>query len=290
MKKILLACLVIAHFAGRGTSTALAESPRAVEVTASELHPFQTKDGTSYEIYVAFPLRYEADGDAKYPILYMTDASGFFALFAQTMRALELEQELPPMILVGVDKPSGSLQEALMSRFIYLTPTRDSDREQELSRAFGRDVQTGGADTFLAALTGEIVPWVEARYPASGVRGLAGYSLGGLFATHVLLTSPGSFTHYLLGSPSLYWDDEVMFDREKAYCSEHRELAARVFLSVGADEVAEHVGRVLRFAETLESRKYSSLEVERHVFQDETHVSGIAPTVSRGLVKLFGGH
>jgi predicted alpha/beta superfamily hydrolase len=64
--------------------------------------------------------------------------------------------------------------------------------------------------------------------------------LGGLFAIHALLTTPGSFTHYLLGSPSLYWNDEVMFERERAYSRKHRDLPARVFLSVGTNEGAVH--------------------------------------------------
>lgn len=152
-----------------------------------------------------------------------------------------------------------------------------------------REVPTGGADALLAALKDEIIPWVEERYPATAERGLIGYSLGGLFAIHALLTTPGSFTHYLLGSPSLYWNDEVMFERERAYSSKHRDLPARVFLSVGTNEGAEHVGRVLRFAEALQSRNYPGLELERHIFLDQTHSAGIGATMSRGLMSLFGG-
>ena len=49
-------------------STAIAQSvPPPVMLSASELHEFRTKDGTLYDLYVAFPLNYEPDGDIEYP-------------------------------------------------------------------------------------------------------------------------------------------------------------------------------------------------------------------------------
>jgi hypothetical protein len=59
------------------------------------------------------------------------------ALVAQTVRIMELDEELPPMILVGFDKPAGSLPEVLMRRYFDLTPTHDPKREKDLLEAFG---------------------------------------------------------------------------------------------------------------------------------------------------------
>jgi len=73
------------------------------------------------------------------------------------------------------------------------------------------------------------------------------------------------------------------------YSSKNRDLPARVFLSVGTKEIAKGVGRVLRFAEVLQSRNYADLELERYVFLDQTHTAGIGATMSRGLLFLFGG-
>ena len=82
MNKIVLAVLVMIEIAICGQRTAMAQSVPSVELSASELHQFRAGDGTLYEIYVAFPLSYEPDGEAKYPVLYMTDPSGLFALVA----------------------------------------------------------------------------------------------------------------------------------------------------------------------------------------------------------------
>lgn len=161
-----------------------------------------------------------------------------------------LVNELPPMILVGIDKPTSSVLEALASRVLDLTPTRVPEQEQDYSKLYGQKVQSGGADAFLSVLSGEIIPWVEARYPTSSERGLVGFSLAGLYATHVLLSASDSFTHYLIGSPSLRWDNEIMFERERAYSEEFKDLSARVFLSAGTLEVGKlMLPNMLRLAE-----------------------------------------
>ena len=131
---------------------------------------------------------------------------------------------------------------------------------------------------------------MESRYPASEERGLYGGSLGGLFATHVLFTSPDTFAYYLIGSPAVLWDNEVMFEREEAYANEHDDLPARVFMSAGAEEnpTGYMVSSMLKMSGSLMNRNYPSLEIGRHIFDDETHTSVIPMYVSRGLVFLFG--
>src|SRR5207245_10620907 len=63
-----------------------------------------------------------------------------------------------------------------------------------------------------------------------------GHSQGGLFATYVLLTEPNTFRRYGIGSPSLWWDDNTMFDYEAQYADAHDDLPAKVFFSVGEHE------------------------------------------------------
>jgi hypothetical protein len=275
MPKIATVALLAVKCAVVGVSPAVAQtSPAPVTLLASELHEFRTNDGTPYDVSVAFPPDYEADGDATYPVVYVTDAFYSFSWIVQTARAMDLIGELPPMILVGVENPVRSYPDWAAERALILTPTRVIGQEETRSRQSGQVVRTGGADAFLAALTDEIIPWVEARYPVSSERGLFGDSLGGLFVTHALLRSPRSFTHYWIGSPSLYWDNEVIFAREEAYASEHTDLSARVFM--------------LRMSEALLSRNYAGLVLERQIFNDETHMSVIGPAITRALVVLFG--
>ena len=145
---------------------------------------------------------------------------------------------------------------------------------------------------FLRVLTDELRPWVDERFHTSDERGLAGYSRGGNFAIYALLANPGSFSHYLIASPALWWDNQtiqavwedtpVMFDFEARYAETHQDLEARVFLAVAKDEEL-NMPLTSTFHSFLLSRGYPSLEIDYQVFVDETHLSVIPAIVSRGL-------
>ena len=203
--------------------------------------------------------------------------------------ALGADDELPPlspMILVGVDRARSSGVQIGMTRFFDLTPTSNAEFDEGLSAYFGNSARTGGADAFLGVLKEEIIPWVEARYATGSQRGIGGYSLGGLFATYVLFTSPETFTHYWVGSPSYWWDDGVTFGLEEVYSAEHDDLEAEVFMSAGSLE-GMMVPDMLRLAETLKTRGYESLRIETQVLEGESHLSGTFLSLSRGLGSLF---
>jgi uncharacterized protein len=197
-----------------------------------------------------------------------------------------LTQEVQEAVFIGIGYPVESYDDIAARRFMDLTPTRVAPIEEQFGVRFGQPVQTGGAEAFLRALTDEIIPFVEANYRAGPERMLAGYSLGSLFGTYVLLHEPHRFQSYLIGSPSLWWDDEVAFGYEERYASNHQSLPARVFMSAGAREGALATS-VQRLAETLAQRRYPDLELSVHVFEGETHFSGIPATLSRGLRLLL---
>ena len=231
MTKTAVAGFLAFQIAVGGWGVAAAQpAPKPVELLASELHEFRTNDGTLYDVYIAFPVGYAPGGDVEYPVLYVTDAFAVFELVAQTARALELGRDIPPIVLVGVDNPVSSYAEWSARRFLSLSPTRVVEFEEERSQRLGQEVRTGGAEVFLAVLTDEIMPWVESHYPVSDERGLYGGSMAGTFATHVLFTSPDTFSHYLIGSPGLKWDNGLGFKQEEAYSRAHNDLDARVFM------------------------------------------------------------
>lgn len=291
MKKSSLAAVLVCNLALHIPSIGLSQTHAPVVLQRSELHQISTKSGTLFDIYVSFPLGYDSNEGTRYPVLYMTDASGFFALVTQTYRLMQLGQEVIPIILVGVDTPSSSVAESLANREFHLTPTRSVEEEKVTTEMFGVEVRTGGGDAFRAVLKNEIIPWVDGRFPTSNVRGFLGYSLGGLFATHVLFVEPDLFSLYLIGSPSLWWDDSLMFELEKDYAKNHEDLSARVFFSAGTEEYEANalmLPNMLKMAEILKSRNYPSLELTYHIFQGETHLSGAPATISRGLRFLIG--
>jgi len=80
----------------------------------------------------------------------------------------------------------------------------------------------------------EVFPFIESNYRVSSTgRGIAGYSLGGLFSLYVLFKQPELFNLYYAGSPSIGFGNGLLFDYEKEHASSHKDLNAHLFMSAG---------------------------------------------------------
>ena len=224
------------------------------------------------------------------PVVYVLDGNGMFAMAAQAARLMQLDQNLPPLLIVGIGYDTASFETVLARRRHDLTPVPGRLPTEELGAG-------GGADDFLAFIREEVQPHVATQFDVDAQDStLVGDSLGGLFALHALFTAPSSFTRYVAGSPSLWWGNGVAF-REEAECAERGAgPRARLFMSVGALEehpTAEHlrpfamVSNLERLAGILRARSYPNLAFETVVFPSETHTSVVPATISRGLRSVF---
>jgi uncharacterized protein len=266
----------------------VAPSVEAVTLPGTELHTLQSSLAQSdYRIYVALPDSYVPGDTTTYPVVYLLDGNFFFAMMVQAYRMMRiLSEEVREAIFVGIGYPVESYDDVLVRRFMDQTPSRVELSEEQFAGLLGQPVRTGGGQAFLRALSDEIIPFVEASYRAGSERMLVGFSLSSMFGAYVLFHEPQLFQSYLIGSPSLWWDDELMFGYEERYASRHPNLPARVFISAGSRE-GTLTTSVQRLAATLTQRRYPDLELTAHVFEDETHFSVIPATLARGLRVLL---
>jgi predicted alpha/beta superfamily hydrolase len=119
-----------------------------------------------------------------------------------------------------------------------------------------------------------------------------GHSLGGLFALYTLFHFPDTFDRYVALSPSLWWDNGVIFEYESAFANRHSELLARLFLAVGEREDEEGpelrmISNLVKFHKRLQERAYAGLEMDMIIMAGETHQSVVAGATSRGLRSIF---
>jgi uncharacterized protein len=238
----------------------------------------------------------------RYPVVYVLDGDGTFGIAAQTARLLQLARALPPLVLVGVGYRLNPHADAIGRMFGLRTrdfaPTIDHNyvaqgRAAPAPFTHPHDIQPGQADKFLEFMNEELKPFISSQYATDEEdQSLVGISLGGLFVLHALFTSPTSFRRYLAGSPSIWWDQCVLFQEEEALAKRIKELPARLFLSAGALEEQDApaylpVSNVHRLAAQLLGRNFPGLQVMCHIFPDETHASVVPATISRGLRLLF---
>ena len=243
--------------------------------------------GRNLLIQIQLPLEYE-NGSTSYPVLYCLDGKILRQVLGGVAHGLQLEQKIPRLITVGIDAEFYSKKEWWQSRSLLFTPTQSNKHES----GGIREENTGGGDTFLRSLGEEVIPFVENQFRTEpNNRALLGYSLGGLFGLHVLFHEKDLFQKYLLISPSLSWDDRLVFKYEEEYARSHEDMEAIVFASMGSeenyDEDANHVDQLQALTKIIQSRNYPGLRWTAQVFEDEGHISTIPFSISKGLRKLF---
>ena len=257
------------------------------------------------QLDISLPVNYNES--QQYPVVYLTDGNGFTPTLAAPVQMLSLSNEIPEVILVGIGYPietagPDSLRTILDKRVHELTPSVDKGWPERSAKRIQDDSNTskfpppkhivmGGADTFLDAIEQEVKPLINRHYATDSQTDiLCGHSLGGLFTLYTLLTRPQSFSHYVAGSPSLWWHNEMLFEVEQAYASQQQDLAKTVFISVGELEEpiaaapdARMVSNMQKMVALLQSRDYPSLQLSSVVLADETHISSGAVSLIRGL-------
>jgi predicted alpha/beta superfamily hydrolase len=246
-----------------------------------------------------------------YPVVYVTDADGFFATAADQMRTREFA-DLKPAIIVGIGYPTNDLWQTLRLRVRDLTPAPPRpDYMDAYKELFGwqglTPADAGGGELFYRFLIDELRPDIAARYPTNPKdQTLFGHSLGGLFTLDVLLTHPESFSTYVASSPSIMWNNRALLEKIPAFKSiiERGEIQPRLLITAGGQEKPSAVverswsdrqkQRALREGDMVTNavslgailagihggRDYN---VVPHVFPDENHMSVPPSSLSRGL-------
>ena len=251
--------------------------------------------GRAYRYIVVLPPGYAASGARRYPAVFFTDAPQSAALIAgMAQRLTSGGRGLEPAILVGLGYAEGDSGQYSRRRDYTPTPHGDIDAVSDMP---GRPVAYGEAEAYRRHLEAVVLPELERRFRIDpGRRIYLGHSYGGLFGVHVLLTAPTMFSHYVLISPSLWYNRKLMLARERGHATLNRDLPARALFLIGGEETVpdpdpEPFGNAMNamvedqeaFVAALKARRYPSLTVESRVLPGENHGSVYVPAVRMGL-------
>ncbi|MDA0194070.1 MAG: alpha/beta hydrolase-fold protein [Bacteroidetes bacterium] len=229
-----------------------------VSLANTEITALKSKyNGQSYTIKIKLPRGYE-EGTDSYPVLYVTDAETNFGGTSYIVQRLIKNKLIPPILVVGIayDTDYDSFYR-LRSR--DLTPI-DSNEMRD---------PTGGAEKFSQFLSNELFPLIAENYRVQdNERAIYGHSYGGLFGNYVLLKKSEVFNKYLLLSPSLWFNDNMMIaELDKASLSFD---PTRLYMASG--ELESRIDDLqTQFIENLSKKEPKNLVFKGEVMENETH-------------------
>jgi len=244
--------------------------------------------GRQYEIYVSLPDGYADNPDKRYPLLVMADGGRAFPNLSCDVRALAQKGAIAAEpIVVGLSYALGEDLE-------------DSRRRDYTPVAQGPSNRVyGGAAAYQTYLHTIVLRHVDSQYRTDpGRRLFWGHSYGGLLGAHILLTEPGLFQTYLIGSPSFWFADEAIYGFEDAYAKRNKRLEATVLLYVGGLEISRYdpgrkgntrdmVAGMNAFASRLLRRGYGGLELSSEIIAGKDHRTSVRPGFAWALTEAL---
>jgi hypothetical protein len=268
-----------------------------VEFPTSAVHEVPSASGRRYQVWVDLPASYAANTRA-YPVVFVTDPNFAFAVTRNVRNfSGQRGRNIEEFILVGLTHDPDVTAE--QSRGRDYTPT-DPHLNPRRKPGLYSGTMYGEADTYRDYIETRVFPLIASRYRADMSRKtFLGHSYGSVFGLHVLFTRPGMFQNYVLGSPSLWFDDHLLLRTEAAYAQRSRALPARIHMVAGSYETFgptprhykdnDLAGAMGKFEATLRSRGYRGLTVSSEVAEGEDHFTVFHDVASRGLLRLLPG-
>lgn len=212
------------------------------------------------------------DKARQYPVIYLLDGSinEDFLHITGLVQFFNMTFSMPDCIVVGIANVDRKRD------FTY--PTTDEALKNEYPT-------TGHSAKFIDFIERELQPFVEKKYKTTGIRYIIGQSLGGLLATEILIKRPHLFTHYLIVSPSLWWDNETLL-RHADQNLQHNKPVQHVYIAVGEGEHPQ----MLSGAEKLSEIILSHNAAKTYYFEklrDENHATILHNSIYKAFLQLF---
>jgi predicted alpha/beta superfamily hydrolase len=185
------------------------------------------------DLIVYLPPMYEAEGERRFPVLYMHDGQNLFDpetsfikgkywRMGETADALVQAGAIEPLIIVG----------------IYNSGVKRID---EYTPAVDKRLGGGHADAYGRMLIEELKPFIDAQYQTlPGVEncGMAGSSLGGLVTLYLGLQYPAVFSRLGVVSPAVWWRNRAIL---KTVAALPQKPGLRIWLDMGTKESKQAV-------------------------------------------------
>lgn len=228
--------------------------------------------GESRTLNIYLPPSYAADTVDSYPVIYLLDGSAHedYPHVAGLMQFLQLYRLIPESILVGI---------ANVDRYRdFSYPSSDPEDDKYVPT-------NGGAAAFTQFVAEELQPYVEQNLKGTGPKTIIGQSMGGLYASAVLMKQPELFDDYIIVSPSLWWDKQSMVNTAEAYFRTNKALSKRIYVTMGKEHPVMHQV-ANKLVDAMQVAENPNLQVWFEPILDEDHASILHMAIYKALRTL----
>ena len=259
------------------------EAPRTTQtsqasqevVALGEIHTLNsTALGERRQLNIYFPPGYGEKPDAKYPVIYLLDGAVHEDYHHVTglVQFLVTYNLMPQSIVVGI---------ANVDRYRDFTyPSQVAEDKEALPTS-------GGSEAFRRFLAEELKPMIDREFPTDGTDTLIGQSLGGLLAAEIFIKTPDLFDHYMIVSPSFWWDGGKLLDAMPAALDKLGEEKKTVYVALGSEGPEMQAG-VDRFLVMLKAGAPKNLTWHFESLPKETHATILHRALYRGFEVIYG--
>lgn len=278
MKIIIILLFCSSFFSLFFSAVVHAEEGRRYEMPRTHIVPIKNSEtGGQYNAYVKLPEDYAKNKNAKYPVIYFTDADWHIEIMS-----VAAEYIMKDVILVGISWQT-DIDKKLRDEFgAHVSRFRDYSVKPSSNPKTQAKHQLGQADKHLNFIRNDVIKTIEKAYRVNPEeRAYFGYSMGGLLGVYMLLERPSTFKYYILGSPALRGDMEYFAEFMSTEEVTNKNLNANVLISHGASE--EELGKLAKNLQTmLDKRKDSSLLLDYRIV-DGDHSSAFPLVAVEGV-------
>ncbi len=257
---------------GQAALTTFNSNPPNVEIKGTQVQKiFSDIMNEEYELHIHLPRFYD-DVNRKFPVLFVVDSQWDFPLINAIFGSQYYDGFVPEIVIVGV---------TWANKDVSVDKIRARDFTPTEQPGFA---ESGKASSFLKFFRNELVPFIETNYRVSTDRGLVGSSFGGLFTLFALLTETDLFNKYFLTSPSLYWDNGLLFKLEEEYSNKHSNLNVSLYMAMGSYEELTLFNKMI---DVLESRNYKGFRFNHKIIVGMGHSGAKAEGFTRGMQFVY---
>ena len=224
-------------------------------------------NGATYNIKVALPENYSTS--QKYGAVYVLDGDDNFDFVATKCKKYSADYSQSNILVVSIGYGN--------DRTVDYTPTDANEGD-------------GGAEKFMLFIKNELIPKMESDFSADTTRQsriILGHSFGGLCAAYAFTNHNDVFGNYIMLSPSIWYDNEVMLRFEQENRDINKNNSQFVFMGLGE---LENEGRMLApymaFYQRLKNN-YPNMQIVSHFVPHLDHMGSKNPNIEEALNLYF---